>query len=358
MLRNPGYVAQVNFASDNTAPVAPPILEAIAQANHGYARGYGNDDSTQALERRLSDVFERDVAVFLVPTGTAANALALAQITPPWGVVFCHAESHIAVDECGAPEFFGGGLKLSGLPGAAGKIAPQTLLAALAGYGAHSPHQMVAAALSMTQASEAGTLYRTDEIAALTAIAHARALAVHMDGARFANALVRLNTTAAQMTWQSGIDVLSFGATKGGALAAEAVVVFDPDRAAFMAERRKRAGHLVSKHRFLAVQFLAYLAGDLWLSLARHANAMADKLAERLRAVGLPPVWPVEANLVFVVLPRALDAKLKAAGASYYDWSSASMSVGKDQVLVRLVTSFATRDDDIERFVNLCEKKS
>ena len=176
-----------------------------------------------------------------------------------------------------------------------------------------------------------------------------------MDGARFANALVRLNATPAQMTWQSGIDVLSFGATKGGALAAEAVVVFEPARAACMAERRKRAGHLLSKHRFLAAQFAAYLADDLWLKLSRHANAMADRLADRLQAVGLAPVWPVEANLVFVVLPRALDAKLKAAGASYYVRPSENLNLGAEQVLVRLVTSFATQERDVERFVNLCK---
>jgi threonine aldolase len=346
----------MNFASDNTAPVAPAILDAIVQANAGFARGYGNDDWTAGVEQRLSEVFEREVAVFLVPTGTAANALALAQVTPPWGVVFCHAQSHIATDECGAPEFFGGGLKLAGLPGDDGKIAPETLAAALAGYGDHSPHQMVAAALSLTQASEVGTIYRTDEIARLSEIAHARSLAVHMDGARFANALVRLNTTPAQMTWQSGIDVLSFGATKGGALAAEAVVVFDPARAAFFGERRKRAGHLVSKHRFIAAQMAAYLAGDCWLALARHANAMADRLAQGLKSVGVAPVWPVEANLVFVVLPRALDARLKAAGADYYVRPSQNLDLGADQVLVRLVTSFATEEAEIERFVNLCKK--
>jgi threonine aldolase len=344
----------VNFASDNTAPVAPAILDALVKANEGYARGYGNDDWTTSVERRLSEIFEREVATFLVPTGTAANALALAQVTPPWGVVFCHAESHIATDECGAPEFFGGGLKLSGLTGDDGKIAPQTLNAALAGYGGHSPHQMVASALSITQASEAGTIYRPDEIAVLSEIAHARSLAVHMDGARFANALVRLNATPAQMTWQSGIDVLSFGATKGGALAAEAVVVFDPARAAFLGERRKRAGHLLSKHRFIAAQMAAYLAEDCWLALARHANAMADRLAQRLAALGLPPVWPVEANLVFVKLPRTLDARLKAVGAAYYVRHNGSVAVGPDEVLVRLVTSFATQEDDIERFGNIC----
>ena len=346
----------MNFASDNTAPVAPPILDAIAAANRGFALGYGNDDATRAVERRLSEIFERDAAVFLVSTGTAANALALAHITPPWGVVFCHAESHIATDECGAPEFFGDGCKLAGLPGEGGKIAPPALRTALAGYGGHSPHQMVAATLSITQASEAGTLYRADEIAALCEIAHGRALTVHMDGARFANALVRLNATPAQMTWQSGIDALSFGATKGGALAAEAVVIFDRERAKFLGERRKRGGHLVSKHRFLAAQFAAYLADDLWLKLARHANVMADALARRLDGVGLKPLWPVEANLVFVALPHALDAKLKAAGASYYVRTSESLPLPAGHVLARLVTSFATQPDEIERFMNLCEE--
>jgi threonine aldolase len=346
----------MNFASDNTAGIAPAILDALAEANRGYARGYGNDDWTQAAERKLAEIFEREVAVFLVPTGTAANALALAQVSPPWGVVFCHAESHIATDECGAPEFFGHGLKLVGLSGDGAKIAPDTLKTALAGYGGHSPHQMVPAALSITQASEAGTIYRSGEIAALAEIAHGRALVVHMDGARFANALVRLNASPAEMTWRSGVDVLSLGATKGGALAAEAVVVFDPARAAFMGERRKRAGHLLSKHRFIAAQILAYLAEDRWLTLARHANTMADKLSEQLTAVGLEPVWPVEANLIFVVLPRALEAKLRAAGATYYVRSSESLDVGTDNVLVRLVTSFATEESDIERFVSQCKK--
>ena len=347
---------KMNFASDNTAPVAPAILDAIVKANEGFALGYGNDDWTTGVERRLAEVFEREVAVFLVPTGTAANALALAQVTPPWGVVFCHAESHIATDECGAPEFFGGGLKLAGLTGGDGKIAPATLQAALNGYGGHRPHQMVAAALSLTQASEAGTIYRIDEIARLSEIAHDRSLAVHMDGARFANALVRLNTTPAQMTWQSGIDVLSFGATKCGAMAAEAVVVFDAACAAFFGERRKRAGHLLSKHRFIAAQMAAYLADDCWLELARHANAMADRLAQGLKSAGLEPVWPVEANLVFVALPRALDSKLKAAGASYYVRPSQNLELGADRILARLVTSFATEQAEIERFVNLCKK--
>jgi threonine aldolase len=346
--------SKMNFASDNTAGVDPAILDALAEANRGFARGYGNDDWTVRVERQLAEIFEREVAVFLVPTGTAANALALAQVCPPWGVVFCHADSHIATDECGAPEFFGGGLKLVGLSGDGAKIVPETLSSALAGYGGHSPHQMVAAALSITQASEAGTIYRAAEIAALAVLAQQRGLAVHMDGARFANALVRLNSTPAALTWRSGVDVLSLGATKGGALAAEAVVIFDPARSLFMAERRKRAGHLLSKHRFIAAQFLAYLAADRWLTLARHANAMADRLAEKLAVAGYQPVWPVEANIVFIAIPRALEARLKAAGATYYVWTSEGLAVGSDKVLIRLVTSFMTVDEDIEQFARLC----
>ncbi|MGB7889737.1 MAG: low specificity L-threonine aldolase [Xanthobacteraceae bacterium] len=346
----------MNFASDNTAPVAPAILDALTAANTGYALGYGNDDWTKAVEGRFAAIFEREVAVFLVPTGTAANALALAHVSPPWGVVLCHAQSHIATDECGAVEFFGGGLRLVGLPDDGGKIAPATLKNALAGYGGHRLHQMIPSALSITQASEAGTIYRAGEIAALAEIAHGRSLALHMDGARFANALVRLNATPAQMTWRSGVDVLSFGATKGGAMAAEAVIVFDPTRAAYLGERRKRAGHLLSKHRFIAAQMLAFLADDYWLTLARHANAKADLLATQLTAIGFKPVWPVEANLVFAVLPRALDAKLRAAGASYYVRSSDSLDVGAGNVLVRLVTSFATTEEDVARFVELCKE--
>jgi threonine aldolase len=346
----------MNFLSDNTAPIAPDILEAIAQTNQGPAPGYGDDDWTREVERRLSEIFEREVAAYLVPTGTAANALALAQLSPPWGVVLCHADSHVATDECGAPEFFGGGLKLVGLPGHGGKIALNTLEAALAGCRGHRPHRMIASALSITQASEAGTIYRTDEIAALCEIAHLRSIAVHMDGARFANALVRLNVTPAEMTWRCGVDALSFGVTKIGALAAEAVIFFDPARAAFMAERRKRAGHLLSKHRFLATQFAAILAEDRWLALARHANAMADRLASNLATIGIAPIWPVEANLVFVALPSALDARLKAAGARYYVRRSESIDLGVDRVMVRLVTSFATEESEIDRFADLCKK--
>jgi threonine aldolase len=347
----------VNFASDNTAAIAPGIMNALMRANDGFALGYGNDALTKAVEARIGEIFECDAAVFLVPTGTAANALSLAHVTPPWGGVLCHDEAHINADECGAPEFFGGGLKLIGLPGAGCKLSRATIAQAIARYSGHVPHQVNAASLSLTQATEAGTIYRVEEIAALCEVAHAHGLAVHMDGARFGNALVRMNATPAEATWKAGIDVLSFGATKGGAMAAEAVVFFDRKRAAFMAERRKRAGLLFSKHRFLAAQFEGYLADGYWLTLARHANAMADRLAEGLRACAVPIVWPVEANIVFALLPRALDAKLKAAGAAYYvrpnTLAGGDVVIGEDQMLVRLVTSFATVQAEVDQFVAL-----
>jgi threonine aldolase len=347
----------VNFLSDNSAAVAPVALDAIAKANDGFAPGYGDDEWTRSVERRLSEIFEREVAAFLVPTGTAANALALAHITPPWGIILCHAESHVTTDECGAPEFFGCGLKLLGLPGDKGKLTADIVKAALPGGSGHRPHQMIASALSITQATEAGTIYRQDEISALCEIAHEHSLAVHMDGARFANAIVRLGATPAQITWQSGVDVLSFGMTKVGALAAEAIVFFDPARAAFMAERRKRAGHLLSKHRFVAAQVAAMLAGNRWIEFARHANTMADRLASKLVSAGLAPVWPVEANLVFVALPRSLDIQLRTAGAQYYARPSASLNLGDDKILARLVTSFATRKDEVDHFARLCSRQ-
>ena len=342
----------MNFASDNAAGIAPEILAAIARANEGAALAYGRDPWTARAERRFAEIFEREVAVFLVPTGTAANALALAHLTPPWGAVLCHEQAHIATDECGAPEFYGGGIKLIGLAGEAGKIAPATLQRALDGRSWGGPHHVTPAVLSLSQATEAGTIYRPHEIRQLAEIAHARGLAVHVDGARIANALARMNASPAQATWMAGVDALSFGATKGGALAAEAVVFFDPARAADMSERRKRGGQLISKHRFLAAQLEAYLAGDLWLRLARHANGMADRLAAGLAAAGVAPVWPVEANEVFVALPPQIDARLKAAGASYYPWTTDAPSNGeRDGTLVRLVTSFATSADEVARFV-------
>ncbi len=347
----------MNFASDNAAGVAPEIMAALTRANEGAALAYGRDPWTAGVEHRFAEVFEREVAVFLVATGTAANALALAHLTPPWGAVLCHAEAHIATDECGAPEFFGGGIKLIGLGGSAGKIAPDTLQHVLQRGQWGGPHHVSPAVLSLSQATEAGTIYRPHEVRALATIAHDHGMLVHVDGARLGNAIARLNASLAEVTWKAGVDVLSFGATKGGALAAEAVVLFDPARAVGMSERRKRGGQLVSKHRFIAAQFEAYLADDLWLRLARGANAMADRLAEGLVRAGLAPVWPVEANEVFVVLPPATDARLRNAGAAYYPWTTDALpdgvSLPDGAVLARLVTSFATTAVEVDRFVEL-----
>jgi threonine aldolase len=347
----------MNFASDNAAGIAPPILDALARANAGFALGYGNDDLSKAVERRLSDLFERELAVFLVATGTAANALAIAHLAPPWGAVLCHAESHAATDEAGAPEFFGGGLKLVELPGENAKISPDILRAALA-RGRGAPHSVLPAVLSLTQSTELGTVYRNEEVRALADMAHERGLAVHMDGARFANALVALGCSPAEATWKVGIDALSFGATKNGAAAAEAVIFFDPGKAKGMPSRRKRGGHLLSKHRFLAAQIGAYLRDDLWLKLAAHANAAAQRLKQKLAASGIEPIWPVEANELFVALPAAADARLKAAGATYYPWPAPEgRATAPGHTLVRLVTSFATTDADVDRFAALAADK-
>src|SRR3954447_20979883 len=320
------------FASDNTAGIAPEILAAIGKANSGYALGYGNDDWTKKVEARFAEIFEREVAVFLVPTGTAANALALAHLSPPWGAVLCHEGSHIATDECGAPEFFGGGTKLIGLKGGGAKISAATLRAALERGAWGGPHHVSPSVLSLSQATECGTIYRAAETRELADIAHKHGVMVHMDGARLGNALVRMNVSPAEITWKAGVDALSFGATKGGAMGAEAVIFFDQKRGAEMQSRRKRGGALASKHRFIAAQMEAFLAGDLWMRLARHANAMADALATGLAAAGCRPVWPVEANEVFAPITAAMDKRLKAAGATYYPWPGEGLP--KDRIPV------------------------
>jgi threonine aldolase len=347
----------MNFASDNAAAAAPEIMEALLRANHGASLGYGNDDLTRQVERKFSDLFERDVAVFLVATGTAANALALAQLAAPGSAVLCHAEAHIVTSEAGAPEFFGGGMKLVELPGEGCKISTATLDAALASREWGGPHHVDAAALSLTQATEAGTTYGAAELGALSEIAHRHGLKVHVDGARFANAMAATNASPADMTWRAGVDALSFGATKGGALGAEAVVFFDKQHAHAFGQRRKRGGHLLSKHRFLAAQFDAFLADGLWLRLACHANAMAARLARNLSAAGIAPTWPVDANLLFAVLPARVHERLQAAGASYYAMHNralpASAKAMAGGVPVRLVTSFATTEAEVDRFATI-----
>jgi len=332
----------MNFCSDNVAGIAPEILAALAAANRGAASAYGADEATARLERRLAEIFEHEVAVFPVATGTAANALALATAVPPWGVVYCHAEAHIVVDECGAPEFFSGGARMAGLAAPHGKISAAQLAPLLPG-GKGIVHHMQPAAVSLTQATEAGTVYRPDEIAASGELARRHGLVFHVDGARFANALVGLAARPAEITWKAGIDILSFGATKNGAAAAEAVIFFDKARAADFEFRRKRGGHLFSKMRFLSVQLEAYLTDDLWLRNARHANAMASQLATGLAALpGIRLRHPVEANEIFVELPELLIEHLLGKGFQFYRW---------DGPCIRLVTAFDTEPSSVDAFL-------
>lgn len=335
----------MNFCSDNVTGAAPEILAALARANDGPAAAYGDDPLTRAVEARIADLFERDAAVFLVATGTAANALSLSVMAPPFGAVFCHPDSHIENDECGAPEFFSGGAKLVLLPGAEGKLDAAALKTALDAPD-HGVHHVRAAAVSLTQASEAGTVYTADEVKAIADLAHERGLTVHMDGARFANAIATMGCTPAEASWKAGVDILCFGASKNGALAAEAVVIFDPALAETFAYRRKRAGHLFSKMRFLAAQFDAYLTDDLWLRLAAYANAAAARLARGLAALpGATLRYPVEANEIFVELPEPVIQGLIADGFAFYRWP------GEGATLLRLVTAFNTRGADVDAFI-------
>jgi threonine aldolase len=338
----------MDFRSDNVAGVSPSILKALAAAGEGAASAYGADEVTARLERRFAALFEHEVAVFPVATGTAANALALAALTPPWGVVYSHEDAHVAIDECGAPEFFSGA-KLVTIAGEHGKITPDGIAARLGERG--FVHHAQPAAISISETTEAGTIYRPDEIAALGAFARQEGLALHIDGARFANAVAALGCAPADLTWRAGVDALSFGATKNGALAAEAVILFDHAKAAELGYRRKRAGHLLSKMRFLSAQLEAYLEDGLWLRNARHANAMAARLAAGLGALGGARLChPAEANEVFVELPQSVLAALEADGFKFYRWHGPAASA------IRLVASFATRAEDVDAFLAACER--
>lgn len=311
----------MNFISDNAVGVAPEIMAALAEANHGPSMPYGNDDWTRRVERKLADIFEREVRAFPVATGTGANALSLATLAPPYGSIYAHEEAHVMVDECGAPELFSGGAKLRPLPGVHGKLTADTLDRALTQGQSNDVHQVIPAAISLTQATEAGTVYQPAELQAIGEVARRHKVRLHMDGARFANAMAFLGVPARQVTWEAGIDVLSFGATKGGAMAAEAVVFFDPALAESFAYRRMRGGHLVSKMRFVSAQLEAYLTDGLWLKLARHANAMAQRLAQGLAAIpGVRLLHQVDANELFVEMPQSMIAGLRQAGFTFYDW--------------------------------------
>jgi threonine aldolase len=339
----------MNFISDNAYGASAEILAAVTAASAETAASYGEDALTRRLQTRLGEIFEHDVAAFPVVTGTAANALILAALCPPYGAVLCHEKSHIAVDECAAPEFFTGGAKLVHLQGNGGKLTPAAVAAALSqfGGGVHSPKPSV---VSITQATEMGTVYRPDEIRALADCAHGRGLKLHMDGARFANALAWLGCTSAELAWKAGVDALSFGATKNGALMAEAAIFFDPADAADFDYRRKKSGHLVSKMRFISAQLDAYLEDGRWLATAARANRLAARLAQGLSKIaGVELAHPVEANAVFAWLPDALAAKLRAGGAKFYDWEPSQ----NGRVMARLVCSFATPQADVERFIEI-----
>lgn len=338
------------FASDNSSGVPAEIMAALSRANEGYARSYGTDDIMARVTARIRALFEApEAAIHLTATGTAANALALATLTPPWGAIFCHRHAHIAEDECGAPEFFTHGAKLALIDGPHGKITPAALTEALATTGASGVHGVQRGALSLTNVTEAGTLYRPQEIATLTAIARSHGLPCHLDGARFANALVATGATPAEMTWKAGIDALSFGGTKNGLLGVEAVILFDPAKSWELELRRKRGGHLFSKHRFLSAQMEAYLQDDLWLRLARHANAMGQRLSTGIAAMNSAALThPTHANMVFANWETGGHARLQRAGAIYYDLRPTK----EGRETARMVASWNTTEGDVDRFLS------
>jgi threonine aldolase len=336
------------FASDNTSGAAPEVMAALHRANDGYQRSYGADTLMHSARARIREALEApEAAVYLVATGTAANALSVALTCPPWGSVFCHKHAHVAEDECNAPEFYAGGAKLVLVDGPHGKMDPASLATQLDRIGAGGVHSLQTGMLTITNVTEAGTVYTPPEVAALTALAKAKGLPCHLDGARFANALVATGASAAEMTWKAGIDILSFGGTKNGCLGVEAVVIFDPAKAHEFELRRKRGGHLFSKNRFLAAQFDAYLQDGLWLRLAAQANAMGARLAEGLaRRNDVQQLHPVQANMMFPEWDAGTHARLKAAGAEYYAWDVAGGREG-----ARLVTSWSTTEADVDGFL-------
>ncbi len=337
------------FTSDNIAGASPEIIEAIAACNEGQAQPYGSDSLSLQVEQQLQEIFECDLSLFLVPTGSAANALALSVLTPPWGNIYCHPDSHINNDECGAPEFYSQGAKLVTVGGAGAKI-DNARLAPLFDRKVGDVHSTQPASVSITQATETGNIYEIDEIQAIGQRCRKAGIRMHMDGARFANALVSLDCTPAEMTWQAGVDALSFGATKNGTIAAEAIILFDKALAVETGYRRKRGGHLCSKMRFLSAQMNAYLENDLWLRNARHANAMAARLEQGLRATaGVELPEEVRANIVFCKLPDATIEQLLEQGFRFYHdrWGRG---------IVRLVTSFATTADEVDAFVRAVQR--
>lgn len=347
----------MQFASDNWAGASPEVMAALNAANQGSAPAYGTDALTARLTARFAEVFEREVAVWFVATGTAANSIGLAGLSRPGGLVLCSREAHIDVDEWGATEFQSGGMKLVTMPETAGKITPAVLAETVQRYP-EGERFGTPVALSLTNATELGTIYSPDEIAALAKLARGAGLAVHMDGARFANAVAASQASPADLTWRSGVDLLSFGGTKNGCLAAEAIVVFSPEKLQDLAARRQRAGHTFSKSRFIAAQFEGYLGEGKWLERARHANSMANRLRAGIAASPTARLgWETPANEVFAILPKATIKRLQEAGANFYQWPAQSAPPQRrptaDEDLLRLVTSWATAPEEVERFLEL-----
>ena len=335
---------RVKFASDNVAGACPEVLDAIIKANDGDSTPYGNDQISTELQDKFSEIFEKEVIVFPTASGTAANALALATMTPSFGNVYCHKLSHINTDECGAPEFYTGGGKLVTLNGVKGKITAEELDKEISGKGI--VHHTQPSSVSVTQVCETGEVYQLDEIKKISEVTHKHNLNIHMDGARFANALVSLNATPAEMTWKSGIDVLSFGATKNGCIAAEAIIFFKKDLVGNVAFLMKRAGHLLSKMRFVSAQLDAYISNDVWLRNAKHANKMGKKLSDGLKDHSdINLAYPTEANEVFATFPRNKIDHLNSEGYQINEdeW---------DGKAVRLVAAWNTQDADVDHLLN------
>ncbi|MFD0978801.1 threonine aldolase family protein [Tropicimonas aquimaris] len=344
------------FASDNTGPIHPRILDALARANTGYAPAYGADPLTVEVVQTLREIFEApEAAVHLVATGTAANSLLLSTGTAPWQTIFCSRVAHIHEDECNAPEFFSGGAKLTLVETVDGKMTPEGLVAAIEAEETRGVHGPQRGPVSLTQATEKGTLYTLEELRALSEVAHRFGLPVHMDGARFANALASLGCSPAGMTWKAGIDMLSFGGTKNGLMGVEAAILFDPARSMEFELRRKRGAHLFSKHRYLAAQMQGYLEGGLWLEMAGAANTACQRLADGLRnAPGANLMFRPEANIVFARLPRATHRRLFEAGAQYH-LSDDTLDGGPEDapLAARFVTDWSAEPAETDRFLSL-----
>ncbi len=341
---------ELNFRSDNESPAAPAIMEAIIEANRGRAWAYAEDHWSEQLDQAFSELFGTQTTVVPVATGTVANSIALACVTPPWGLVYCHRNSHILNDECGAPEFFGSGLRLVPVDGPNGKFDTQALEDTIRSTEGHGIHSYVSSAVSITQSNESGTIYQPDEIASICLAAKDRGLATHLDGARFANAIASLGCTPAETSWKAGIEMMSFGASKNGCMGAEALLLFNRPELRETAERhRKRSGHLLSKMRYVSAQLLAYINDGLWLDLAGLANQQAARFSY---AVAQHPhaslEFPVHANEVFVKWSAEGFRRLEQAGVEFLGWP------GRDD-LARFVFSHCTSSEETEK---LCSELS